>query len=135
MPDADHEETSPDAPLPLISKLSCSLVGQVGTVNLVSGSQAFQIYGTDQVQEDFACNYGVNPLYQDRLRSDDFRVSGMDETGAVRIVELRSKPFFIATLFVPQTRSTGERPHPLLVAFLNAAIQFRKEKRVTQNIP
>ena len=128
MPDADHEESSPDAPLPLISKLSCSLVGQVGTVHLVSGSQAFKIYAADQVQEDFACNYGVNPMYQDRLRSGDLLVSGMDETGAVRIVELKSKPFFVATLFVPQTRSTYDKPHPLLVAFVKAAIQFRESR-------
>ena len=121
MIEADHQETSPDAILPVISKLSCSLSGQIGTVLLAVDSQARKIYGSDRAEEDFACNYGVNPLYQDRLRSEDLKISGYDESGAVRIVELKSNPFFFATLFVPQMRSTASSPHPLLVAFVKAA--------------
>lgn len=128
MGEADHEESSPDAALPLISKLSCSLSGQTGKVLLVPGSQAQQIYNSGEVTEDFACNYGVNPLYQDRLRSEELRVSGYDEEGAVRIVELASLPFFIATLYMPQLRSTHEKPHPLMLAYLRAAADFAKRK-------
>ena len=120
MTKADHEESSPDTVLPLISKLSCSLAGQTGNVRLVSGSQAHKIYMSDEVQEDFACNYGVNPLYQDRLRTEELRVSGYDEDGAVRIVELTSASFFMATLFLPQMRSSAEKPHPLMLAYLKA---------------
>jgi CTP synthase (UTP-ammonia lyase) len=127
MQDADHQETSPDTPLPLISKLTCSLAGQVGNVYLADNSLAFKIYGSHQVEEDFACNYGVNPMYQDRLKSEELRVSGVDETGAVRLVELTSRPFFIATLFVPQLRSTPEKCHPLILAFVQAANQFGKK--------
>jgi CTP synthase (UTP-ammonia lyase) len=129
MSEADHEESSPDASLPLISRLSCSLAGQIGNVRLVRGSQAYEIYGSDDVQENFACNYGVNPLYQDRLRSEELRVSGFDEEGAVRIVELTSKPFFMATLFLPQTRSSAEKPHPLIVAYLRAGVRFAESTR------
>src|SRR5438132_1574661 len=39
---------------------------------------------------------------------------------AVRVLELPSHPFFLGTLFVPQTRSTPERPHPLVIAFVRA---------------
>jgi len=76
------------------------------------------------VQEDFACNYGLNPLYQDRLRTEELRVSGYDEDGAVRIVELSSRPFFIATLFLPQMRSSAEKPHPLMLAYLKATARM-----------
>jgi CTP synthase (UTP-ammonia lyase) len=123
--EADHEESSPDATLPLISKLNCSLKGQTGKVHLQDGSQVSRIYGMKEVLEDFACNYGVNPLYQDRLNSEDLQVSGVDDEKAIRIVELKSQPFFIATLFLPQLRSTPEAPHPLLVAYLKAAFEHK----------
>jgi len=124
--EADHQESSPDAAMPIISKLSCSLVGQTGTVKIERESLAFESYSADAVQEEFACNYGVNPLYQDRLRANDLWVSGYDEEGAIRIVEIKSHPFFMATLFLPQMRSRAEKPHPLIVAYLRAAQQFRR---------
>jgi len=34
--------------------------------------------------------------------------------------ELPAHPFFPATLFVPQSRSLPERPHPIVTAFLKA---------------
>jgi len=49
-------------------------------------------------------------------------VSGIDADGEVRIVELKEHPFFIATLFVPQHRSNPEVPHPLITAYLEAAL-------------
>ena len=48
-------------------------------------------------------------------------VSGHDEDGSVRIVELAAHPFFIATLFVPQVISSPGKPHPLIMAYLEAA--------------
>jgi len=129
MPDADHEESSPGTSSPLISKLHCSLAGQMGTVKLVAGSRAQEIYGCEETIENFACNYGVNPLYRDRLRSEELIVSGYDEDGAIRIVELKSRLFFIATLFMPQLKSSEEVPNPLLVAYLRAAEQNRTAKR------
>jgi CTP synthase (UTP-ammonia lyase) len=37
-----------------------------------------------------------------------------------RVFELAGHPFYIATLFVPQNRSTIEKPHPLVTALLSA---------------
>jgi CTP synthase (UTP-ammonia lyase) len=45
-------------------------------------------------------------------------ISGRDAEGEPRIVELPSHPFFVATLFVPQTST--EQPHPLISAFVSA---------------
>lgn len=46
-------------------------------------------------------------------------MSGVDEAGEMRIVEL-PRPFFLATLFLPQARSSVAAPHPLLVGFAAA---------------
>ena len=49
------------------------------------------------------------------------QVVGTDIEGEVRIVELPAHRFFIATLFLPQLTSSVETPHPLIVAYLQAA--------------
>jgi len=47
-------------------------------------------------------------------------VSGVGETGEVRLIEIPDHPFFMATLFLPQARSTAAAPHPLLRGFAAA---------------
>ena len=52
-------------------------------------------------------------------------MTGVDENGEVRVVELHTHPFFLATLFLPQLSSSPAAPHPLFVAFVEAAAAFR----------
>jgi CTP synthase (UTP-ammonia lyase) len=109
----------------LISRLSCSLVGQKRNVRIVPGSQAHRIYGKNEATEIFACNYGLNEAFGDQIRSKDLRVSGYDDDGTARMVELPEHPFFICTLFVPQVVSESGNPHPLIVAYVEAASRSR----------
>jgi CTP synthase (UTP-ammonia lyase) len=119
--DADHEETSPDAAMPLIARLSCSLVEQRGKVTFAEGSRLPVIYGTDQADEAFRCNYGLNPEYESIFRSGALKVAARDAAGEVRAVELTGHPFFIATLFQPERAALQEAEHPLVTAFVEAA--------------
>ncbi len=48
---------------------------------------------------------------------------GVDSDGEARVLELPDRRFFIATLFVPQLRSSPESPHPLITAYLRAAMR------------
>jgi CTP synthase (UTP-ammonia lyase) len=52
-------------------------------------------------------------------------VTGTGPEGEARIVELPDHRFFIATLFLPQLSSTMERPHPLIVGYLRAAMEYQ----------
>jgi CTP synthase (UTP-ammonia lyase) len=124
--DADHEESSPNASLKLISKLTCSLVGQEKNIRIVPGSQAHRIYRKNEATEIFACNYRLNESFEGQIQSKELRVSGYDEDGTVRMVELPGHPFFISTLFVPQVVSQIGKPHPLIVAYLEAASRFTR---------
>ncbi len=49
------------------------------------------------------------------------KVVGVDERGVGRVVELPEHRFYIATLFLPQLKSSDARPHPYLVGFLEVA--------------
>jgi CTP synthase (UTP-ammonia lyase) len=118
--DADHAESSPDAKRLVIIPLACSLVGLEQRVMVVPGTRAADLYGGTTAVEDFRCNYGVDPAYHPALEKGGLRLSGFGEDGELRIVELPGHPFFLATLFLPQMRSTPERPHPFLRGFAAA---------------
>src|SRR4051812_32172094 len=120
--DAQHEETEPNAPRLFISRLACSLVGRSMTVALQPGSLVSRVYGRTSVQEQYLCNFGVNPEYVDSLRSSPLRIVGSDAEGMARVVELPEHPFFVGTLFVPQMTSTASSPHPLVSAFISACL-------------
>jgi CTP synthase (UTP-ammonia lyase) len=126
--EADHEETSPGAANLVISRLTCSLVGQKQTIKILPGTIARQAYGKEETVEEFRCNYGLNPLYREKIGAGGLKISGIDSAGEVRMVELPDHAFFLATLFLPQHSSSRDRPHPLIIAFLQAAMK-RMEKK------
>ena len=124
--DVTHEEVNPEGPVHLIRKLSCSLVGETQKINIVPDTFAFSLYGNIETFEKFQCSYGLNEDYKDELGNKGLKISGVDQNGEVRIIELSVHRFFIASLFLPQMSSTPETPHPLLAGFLKAAEEFRE---------
>jgi CTP synthase (UTP-ammonia lyase) len=124
--DADHEESAPHAPNLFISRLACSLVGRSMTVSIKPGSLAARSYGRTISQERYLCNFGVNPEILPLLRSGDLQITGSDDEGEARVVELTGHPFFLGTLFLPQLSSTPEAPHPLVAAFLKHCMSTAK---------
>ena len=82
------------------------------------------LYGASEATERYYCRFGVNPVHRPALEAGGLATAGVDAAdGDVRIVRISSHPFFVATLFVPQTASTPERPHPLVTAFVRAGLK------------
>lgn len=126
--DAAHAEATPDAPAAalFIDELLCSLVGQAMHVRLVDEATR-DIYGADDVVEQYYCRFGLKEEHRGALHDVGLEVAGVDvgneETaGATRIMRLAGHPFFYLTLFVPQTSSTASMPHPIITAYLEAAL-------------
>jgi CTP synthase (UTP-ammonia lyase) len=71
---------------------------------------------------------GVNEEYERQYQAMGLRVSARGIHVETRAVELSDDPFFIATLFQPQLSSRPETPHPVWLAFLQAAMRFRKAR-------
>jgi CTP synthase (UTP-ammonia lyase) len=124
--DAQHAEYDPYASELFISALSCSLVGQTMNVRLDPGSRAAHFYDKSEVSEQYYCNFGLNPEHQQRLNDGGLRVVGTDQDGEARVLELPNRRFYLATLFVPQLNSQPGSPHPLIVAYLQAAAQTER---------
>jgi CTP synthase (UTP-ammonia lyase) len=114
----------------LISRLECTIAGQARTVRLAPGTTTARAYGREQATEAFRCTFGLNPRYRAKILSEPLRVGGVDENGEVRVVELGGHPFFVATLFLPQLSSTPAAPHPLVLAYLRAAVAFRDSRGI-----
>ena len=119
--DAAHGESATTGAALVVDKLACSLAGQAHPVWIAPGTRAHRAYGVERAVEQFRCSYGLNPRYRAALEGGPLRVSGADEGGEVRVVELPAHRFFIATLYLPQLTSSTTRPHPLILAYLWAA--------------
>jgi len=119
--DASHAESDPYASCLFVTPLNCSLVGMTMEVTIKPGSKATVACGATRSMEKFYCNFGLNPDYQDQLEEHGLAISGQDQNGEARILELPTHPFFLGTLFVPQASSKPGNPHPLIMAFCRAA--------------
>ncbi|MEE3067461.1 MAG: CTP synthase [Actinomycetota bacterium] len=122
--DAAHAEYDPYASELFITALSCSLVGQTMKVMVREGTTAARHYPSGAITEKYYCNFGLNLDHLPALTAAGLVVSGTDQAGEPRILELPDLRYFLATSFVPQTSSTPEAPHPLIVGFLRAATQM-----------
>jgi CTP synthase (UTP-ammonia lyase) len=121
--DAQHAEYDPYASDLFVSELTCALAGRTMQLTFVPGSRVASIYGALSASEEYYCNFGVNPNKVPLLKSGDLRISGSDAEGEIRVIELPDHPFFLGTLFVPQTRSRPGTPHPLVGEFLRAVVR------------
>ncbi len=123
--DAEHEETAPDASALVVSRLACSVVGKTESVRIAPNTLTHQAYGRSEAMEQFRCNFGLNARYLPYFSKSLLKIAGVDRQGEVRVVELPGHPFFVATLYLPQLTSQPGKPHPLVLAYLRAAIAFR----------
>jgi len=121
--DAQHAEYDPYASDLFISQLACSLAGREMKLSFADGSKVAEIYRSVSATEEYYCNFGVNPDKASLVASNALRITGSDAEGEMRVIELPDHPFFLGTLFVPQSRSTTSNPHPLVSAFLKAALE------------
>lgn len=122
--EAQHAEYDPYASELAVTPLSCSLKGQTLEIELTRRmSKTFKAYQADKILEKYYCDFGLNPQYQQQMHYAGFQVVGTDVHQEARILELENHPFFIATLFVPQDNSSIEKPHPLILGFVQAVAE------------
>ncbi|WP_174508957.1 CTP synthase [Klebsiella oxytoca] len=118
--DAAHAETDTEGRM-VIAPLSCSLVEKTDTIELRANTLIARAYGRDNIAEGYHCNYGISESFAAELEQGDLRVTGWDDEGEIRAVELVTHPFFVATLFQHERNALEGRPSPLVQALLHAA--------------
>jgi len=87
-------------------------------------SLASKIYKEKQIKERHRHRYEYNNMYKKEMEAKGLICSGTSPNGElVEIVELKNHPYFIASQFHPEFKSRPDRPHPLFVNLIKAAIK------------
>jgi CTP synthase len=148
---ANSAEFDPLTPDPVISTMADQeqiVAGQAdmgGTMRLGAypavlepGSIVAEAYQTTEVSERHRHRYEVNNAYRDKIAASGLRFSGTSPDGhLIEFVEYpREKhPFLVGTQAHPELKSRPTRPHPLFVAFIGAALDYKAAERLPVEIP
>ncbi len=144
--DANSTEFDAFTPHPVIDLLpeQKDVAEKGGTMRLGSypcvleaGSIAAAAYGQPIVLERHRHRFEFNNAYRELLQSHGMRFSGLSpDSRLVEIVEMRDHPFYLGTQYHPEFKSRPNRPHPLFVAFIRAALTHaRAHGRAQETAP
>ena len=95
---------------------------------VVKGTKTFASYGKAKISERHRHRYEFNNAYFEQYAEAGLISSGLSpDKELVEIVELKDHPYFIATQFHPELKSTVVNPHPLFVSFVAASMVHSKK--------
>ena len=136
--EANSTEFAPQTQHPVINMMEeQKKVKQLGGTMRLGGydcslkrnSLAHQAYHKTQIRERHRHRYEFNNDFREQYEKKGIVMSGINpDTDLVEIIELKGHPFFMGTQFHPEYRSTVERPHPIFLAFINAAFKYQADK-------
>ncbi|MFZ9672941.1 MAG: CTP synthase [Flavobacteriaceae bacterium] len=136
---ANSLEMDPKTPDPVIHLMEGQkkVTQKGGTMRLGSwscdlkpGSLAYKIYGVSQIAERHRHRFEFNNKYLADIESQGMIASGTNtENHLVEVVEVPEHPWFIGVQYHPEYKSTVANPHPLFVAFVQAALVHKKQSK------
>lgn len=86
-------------------------------------SLAYSAYKHATISERHRHRWEFNNAYSEAFEKAGMLCTGTNpDTNLVEIVELKDHPWFVGVQFHPELKSTVERPHPLFVGFVKAAM-------------
>ncbi|MGC2653269.1 MAG: CTP synthase, partial [Mycobacterium sp.] len=149
--EANSAEFEPDTPDPVISTMAdqqdivAGVADLGGTMRLGAYPATLQpdsvvalAYQATEVSERHRHRYEVNNAYREKIAESGLRFSGTSPDGhLVEFVEYPPEvhPFVVGTQAHPELKSRPTRPHPLFVAFVAAALDFKAAERLPVEIP
>jgi len=137
LPQAASTEVNPHTPDPVIDMMEHQkkITNKGGTMRLgayacaiTPGTKAAEIYNhAPIISERHRHRFEFNNAYRSLLEGSQMVASGVNpEENLVEIVELKDHPWFVGVQFHPELQSTVERPHPLFVHFVRAAMEYHQ---------
>ena len=137
MKDANSTEFDAETPYPVIDLMPDQedITEKGGTMRLgiypcklTEGSKARELYGGQEiVYERHRHRYEVSNALRPELEKAGLSICGTSPDGRlVETIELKDHPYFEATQAHPEFKSRPNRPHPLFVGLVKAAIEHHK---------
>lgn len=122
--EAELQEENPTTSMPLISALSCRLNSARREIHIVKDSQMCKYLVSTKIEEEYQCGFGMNPIYQSLFESSVMKFVAFSEDNIPQAFELSNHPFFVGTAFQPERSARLDKTHPLIEAFLLAALSL-----------
>ncbi|GJH42162.1 glutamine hydrolyzing CTP synthase [Pasteurella canis] len=96
--------------------------------HLIEGSKAYELYGTETIEERHRHRYEVNNVLRPQIEKAGLKITGLSaDKKLVEIIEVPNHPWFIACQFHPEFTSTPRDGHPLFAGFIKAAKENQKK--------
>jgi CTP synthase len=135
--DAHSLEINPDTSHPVINLMeeqkNISEMG--GTMRLGACACALEpntniskAYGEEKlISERHRHRFEFNNAYLEEFKDAGLLATGINpKTGLVEVVEVKDHPWFVGVQYHPEYKSTVENPHPIFVAFVEAALKHKQ---------
>ena len=133
MADANSGEFDPDSTHKVIDFLpdQSDETAKGGTLRLgaypckiVPGTQMHRVYGKLDISERHRHRYEFNNHFRDALSAAGLTISGTSPDGyIVETVELDGNDFYIGVQYHPEFKSRPNKPHPLFLGLVEAALK------------
>ena len=91
---------------------------------LDENSISYDVYKENLIYERHRHRYEFNNQYRKAITDAGMSITGSSPDGRlVEIVELKDHPWYVSVQFHPELKSRPNRPHPLFVGLINAALK------------
>ena len=137
--DANSTEMNQSTEFPVIDLMESqkNIVDKGGTMRLGSwdcrvldNSIVKGVYGSNVIQERHRHRYEFNNDYKDQIEAAGMKATGINPvTDLVEIIEISDHPWFVGVQYHPEYKSTVANPHPLFVAFVEAALNHKEQQQ------
>ncbi len=135
---AHSREMNPMTPHPVIDLMEeqKGITAMGGTMrlggypcSLNKGSHVYEAYGKPSIVERHRHRYEFNSDYTEAFEKCGMVAAGINpDSSLVEVVELKDHPWFVGTQYHPEYKSTVLNPHPLFVAFVKAALEYKASR-------
>lgn len=132
--DANSTEMNQDTRNPVIDIMEAqkNISNKGGTMRLgaypcklIKGTKVYDIYQQEEISERHRHRYEFNNEYLKQFEEAGVIAAGIyQKENLVEIIENKNHPWFIGTQFHPEYSSTVLSPHPLFIAFVDAARKY-----------
>jgi CTP synthase len=136
--DAHSTEMNPKTKHPVIDMMEeqKKITEKGGTMRLgayecrlFKKTKAFDIYKNQTISERHRHRFEFNNKYLKDYEAKGMMAAGVNpQQNLVEIIELKNHPWFVGVQFHPELKSKVEKPHPLFVDFVKAAMEFKDHK-------
>ena len=90
---------------------------------LEKDSRAYEVYSNELIYERHRHRYEFNNEFRKAVEEAGMDITGTSPDGRlVEIVEIKNHPWYVSVQFHPELKSRPNRPHPLFIGLINAAL-------------